>query len=66
MSTSAPAYTIEHLQPGAEISSPKVESGTLKLGTIPLGEFVRLDLPIRKQIITPILPERGLAMLFAA
>jgi hypothetical protein len=34
--------------------------------TICLRKFARLELPPRKTVLAPILPERGLAMLFAA
>ena len=44
-------------------STPRKEC--LKLDTICVREFARLKLPPRKMVLDPILPEGGLAMLFA-
>jgi hypothetical protein len=65
MSIPNSAYTIEHFEPEAEILKPEVEEGALVLETITLGKFVLLELPARQQIVSPIIPERGLVMLFA-
>ena len=35
------------------------------LATIPLGEFCRINFAPREYVLAPILPERGLAMLYA-
>lgn len=59
------AYTIEHFEPEAEILKPVMEEGALDLETITLSKFVLLELPVRQQIVSPIIPERGLAMVFA-
>ncbi len=60
------SYTIEHLQPNAATPDENTTPGALKLETITLGELVRLNLPKRRQVISPIIPVRGLAMLYAA
>ena len=49
-------------------SSPEkspVDPAGPKLETINLVDFVALPLPQRQHVLAPILPERGLAMLFA-
>lgn len=48
-----------------EVPSPPVEEEACELKTICLRDFARLKLPPRKTVLAPILPERGLAMLFA-
>ncbi|MFC1455388.1 AAA family ATPase [Microvirga arabica] len=63
-------YTVEHLQPGLANpsqtrSARDAPDGSIHLTTISLSEFVRLDLPKREYILSPILPARSLAMLYA-
>ncbi|MGY3120353.1 hypothetical protein ACVWXQ_004290 [Bradyrhizobium sp. S3.14.4] len=43
----------------------KAEEQVLTLDTICVSKFSKLKLPPRKNVLDPILPERGLAMLFA-
>ena len=45
--------------------SDSENSAELQLDTICLREFANLKLPPRNTVLEPILPERGLAMLFA-
>jgi putative DNA primase/helicase len=63
-------YTVEHLQPGPANASPTpsagdARGGLIRLTTTSLSEFVRLDLPKREYVLSPILPARSLAMLYA-
>jgi putative DNA primase/helicase len=63
-------YTIERLQPGPANGdqagrAEHAHGGLIRLTTISLSEFVRLDLPKREYILSPILPARSLAMLYA-
>jgi putative DNA primase/helicase len=63
-------YTVEHLQPGPAIGDQAhragdTRDGFIRLTTISLSEFVRLDLPRREYVLSPILPARSLAMLYA-
>jgi hypothetical protein len=44
----------------------ETEEQELELETVCLRDFVREELPERRNVLDPILPERGLAMLFAA
>jgi putative DNA primase/helicase len=53
------AYTVVELPTDCDSPSPG-------LTTIPFNTFVTLDLPAREQVLLPILPVRGLAMLYAA
>ncbi|UVF18840.1 AAA family ATPase [Microvirga terrae] len=59
-------YTIEHLRPDTGSSDQDLTPGVPNFETITLGELVRLKLPERQQIIAPIIPVQGLAMLYAA
>ena len=64
------SYTIEHLQPrpiNGHTAHPLglPESNAIRLTTISLNEFARLDLPKREYVLSPILPARSLAMLYA-
>lgn len=63
-------YTVEHLQPGPANGhqAPRDRGacdGSILLTTISLSEFVRLVLPKREYVLSPILPARSLAMLYA-
>lgn len=44
---------------------PDSSKAAIELVTISLDEFVKLDLPTREMVLAPIIPERGLAMLYA-
>ena len=59
----APALDFDDLdQP--ELEAPENEAG-IEFDTICVRKFAKLELPPRATILKPILPERGLAMLFA-
>lgn len=62
-------YTVERLAPKANGDrGPKGSAEAaepIRLTTIPLQEFVRLNLPPREHVVAPILPLRGLGMLVA-
>jgi putative DNA primase/helicase len=60
------SYTIEHLQPDAVSPDESTTPGTQKFETITLGDLVQLKLSKRQQVISPIIPVRGLTMLYAA
>ncbi|WP_262273294.1 AAA family ATPase [Microvirga yunnanensis] len=63
-------YTVEHLKPGLangdqERRGENAHDGFIRLTTISLSEFVRLNLPKREYVLSPIMPARSLAMLYA-
>ena len=55
-------YTVEHLPPKANgQGGPKASAETaepIRLNTISLQEFTRLNLPKREHVLAPILPDR--------
>ena len=51
--------------PSFPAEAPSADHVGPKLQTITLSDFVALPLPPRQHVLAPILPERGLAMLFA-
>jgi len=64
------SYTVEHLQPRpANGHIPRAhglpEHDAVCLTTMSLSAFVRLNLPRREYVLSPILPTRSLAMLYA-
>lgn len=61
----APALHWEDLNEDHGFEPDVEEPASLELDTICAREFARLELPPRATILEPILPERGLAMLFA-
>jgi putative DNA primase/helicase len=62
-----PAAQVINVSAKGELVRPPPEQRTAqpKLETINLTEFVTQPLPQRQYVLTPILPERGLAMLYA-
>src|SRR4051794_7213793 len=61
-------YTVEHVAPGkanGQGAHTDPANDAIRLTTIPLQEFVRLNLPRREHVLSPILPARGLAMAYA-
>ncbi len=64
------SYTIEQLDPcPTNGRTPRLsalpEENAPRLTTMSLNAFVRLDLPKREHVLSPILPVRSLAMLYA-
>ena len=61
----APVMEWEETEAGPEAVADGDDLPELRLHTICAREFARLKLPPRAMLLEPILPERGLAMLFA-
>ncbi len=58
------AYTVERLRP-VVVPEPRSEVEDLRFDTVTLAGLLRETLPRRELILSPIIPVRGLAMLFA-
>lgn len=58
-------YTVEHLGPKPTVNGAAEPEQAVAFTTTSLADFVRLRLPPREHVLSPILPVRGLAMIYA-